>query len=114
MVFHEWLHNAWQNLLSWFGVEEQKFASFLYPIFKDVKQVIEKDLLKDVIDGVPVVAAALMDGIPAALVAAEQFIVPLLESQGLALAKTTIGALANALVAQAQASLPTEAPAQIV
>ncbi len=105
MSFHEWLHDAWQNLLSWFGVEEQKLASFLYPVFMDAKSMVEKNILQDVIDGVPLVVAALSGGIPAALLAAEAFIVPLLEKQGMALAQTTVNTLANALVAQAQASL---------
>ncbi len=103
--FHVWLANAWLNLLSWFGVEEQKIASFLYPVFQDAKQLIGKDLLKDIIAGVPVVATALAGGLPAGLLAAENFIVPLLATQGVELAATTINVMANALVSQAQASL---------
>lgn len=105
MDFKDWVKMAWTNLLHWFGMEEQKLASFLYPIFQDAKQVVEKDLLQDVIDGIPVVVAALTNGIPAALIAAEQFILPVLEKQGLQLAQTTINMLSNALVAQAKASL---------
>lgn len=110
-TFTEWLHTAWQNLLSWFGVEEQKLASFMYPIFKDAKSLIQKDVLKDIIAGVPVVAGALTGGIPAALAAAEQFLLPILTQQGIELEQTTINALSNSLVAQAQASLPAEPPA---
>lgn len=105
--FHLWLVSAWTNLLSWFGVEEQQLASFLYPVLKDAKQLIEHDLLKDIIAGVPVVASALAGGIPAALAAAEQFILPLLTAQGLELEQTTVSVLSNSLVAQAQASLDT-------
>lgn len=109
MAFHDWLKNAWTDLLHWFGVEEQKLASFFYPILRDGKQIIEKDLLKDVIDGVPIVAAALTGGYSVALEAAEAFILPVLTAQGLDLAKHTIGALSNALVGQAQASLDSTA-----
>jgi hypothetical protein len=110
MSFHEWLVTAWQNLLSWFGVEEQKLASLMYPIFKDAKSLIQKDLLKDIIAGLPIITAALAgNGVSAAIIAAEQFIVPLLTQQGIELATTTINTLANVLVAQAQASLPKDA-----
>lgn len=109
MAFHEWLTSAWTNLLQWFGIEEQKLASFLYPILKDAKMVVEKDLLNDVIGGIPIVVVALSGGFAAALVAAEEYILPLIEAQGIALAQTTINALANGLVAQAQASLATAA-----
>lgn len=105
MTFHDWLKTAWTNLLSWFGVEEQKLASFFYPVFQDAKILVQKDVLSDIIGGVPVVVAALEGGIPAALTAAEQFIVPLLEKQGIAVAQTTVNTLANGLVTQAQASL---------
>ncbi len=105
------LSTAWMNLLSWFGVEEQKLASFLFPILKDAKTVVQKDLLNDIIGGLPIVVAALSGGIPAALLAAQQYIVPLLEAQGVALATTTVNALANGLVAQAQASLNATATA---
>lgn len=107
--FHDWLKTAWTNLLSWFGVEEQKLASFLYPIFQDAKKLVEKDLLSDVISGIPVVTAALKDGPEAALKAAEDHIVPLIKAQGAELASTTLNTLANALVAQAQAALTSTA-----
>lgn len=108
--FSDWLKTAWLNLLSWFGMEEQKLASFLYPFFKDAVTVVKKDLLHDIIDGIPVVLAALTSGgVAAALVAAEQFIIPLLEKQGVALAQTTINTLSNALVAQAQAAVVPQA-----
>lgn len=107
--FKEWLKTAWTDFLSWFGVEEQKIASLLYPIFQDLKQLVEKNLWHDIIEGVPVVAAAMTGNIPEALAlglkAAEDFILPLLEKQGVTLAQTTINSLANALVAQAQAGL---------
>ena len=105
MAFHDWVKTAWTDLLHWFGVEEQKLASFMYPIYQDAKQVVEKDLLKDIIDGVPVVASALSGGYGAALTAAEEFIVPLLTAQGITLAKETLATLSNALVGQAQKSL---------
>lgn len=104
-TFSVWLLTAWTNLLSWFGVEEQKLASFLYPLFQDAKTLIKNDLLTDVINGIPVVTAALAGGVPAALVAAEEYILPILEKQGLTLLQTTINQLANGLVAQAQAGL---------
>lgn len=108
--FSTWLKTAWTDLLSWFSTEEQKLASFFYPIFQDGVQIVKKDLLTDVIDGVPIVAAALSgNGIAAGLAAAEAYILPILEKQGLALAQTTINTLANALVAQAQVSLPAAA-----
>ena len=107
--FHQWLITAWHDLLSWFGVEEQKLASFMYPIYKDAKSLIQKDLLKDIIAGVPIVAAALTgNGFSAALTAAEGFLIPMLTTQGIELATTTINTLANSLVAQAQASLPKD------
>lgn len=105
MNFHDWLKTAWTDLLHWFGVEEQKIASLMYPIFQDAKTLAEKDLLKDVIDGVPIVVAALSGGYAAALAAAEEYIVPILTAQGIELAKHTIGALSNALVGQAQVAL---------
>lgn len=112
MAFSAWLKTAWTNLLSWFGVEEQRLASFLYPIFQDAKKLVEKDLLSDIIGGVPIVAAALTgatggvsDIAAIGLKAAEGFLLPLLETQGVTLASTTISTLTNALVAQAQASL---------
>lgn len=106
-LFTKFLLTAWHDLLSWFGVEEQKIASFLYPIFKDAVQIVKKDVWADIIAGVPVVAAAITGGIPSALVAAEQFIVPLLVKQGIELKQTTLNALSNALVAQAQAAIGT-------
>ncbi len=111
MSFHIWLTTAWTNLLHWFGVKEQKIASFLYPIFQDAKQIVEKDVLKDIIAGVPVVAAALASGPAGALAAAEAFIVPLITAQGIQIATTTLATLSNALVAQAQASLAAVTPA---
>lgn len=110
-TFHAWLVTAWTNLLSWFGLEEQKLASFLYPIFQSTKTLIKNDFLTDVIAGVPVVAAALTEGPAAALAAAEGVILPLLEKQGVTLATTDIEILKNALVAQAQASLTSTAAA---
>lgn len=111
MNFHTWLKEQWTSLLSWFGVEEQKLASFLYPTFQSLKQIVEKDLLKDIIDGVPVIVAALGGGIPAALVAAEQFIVPVLTAQGIELAQTEINVLSNGLVKQAQEAVVRSAGA---
>lgn len=105
MAFKDWLKTAWTDLLSWFSTEEQKVASFLYPIFQDAKVIAKKDLLQDVIEGLPIVIAALSGGIPAAITAAEGYIIPLLEKQGIQLATTTVNTLANALVAQAQAAL---------
>jgi hypothetical protein len=104
-TFHVWLVTAWTNLLSWFGVTEQKVASFLYPIFQDAKQIVEKDLLKDIIAGIPVVASAIAGGPEAALAAAETFLLPLLKAQGVELENTTVQVLKAGLVAQAQASL---------
>jgi hypothetical protein len=109
--FTTWLHTAWTDLLSWFGTKAQKVASFLYPIFQDAEQLVEKDLLKDIINGIPVVAAALTGGFPAALAAAEAFVLPLLKAQGVELGQATVGVLTHALVAQAQASLDAAAPA---
>jgi len=103
--FHDWLKTAWTNLLSWFGVEEQKLASFLYPLFKNTKDLIKKDFLTDVIAGIPAVAAAIAAGPEAALAAAEAVILPLLAKQGAELASTDIDILKAGLVAQAQASL---------
>lgn len=105
MHFHDWLKTAWLNLFSWFGLEEQKIASFLYPIFQDAKTLVHKDLLNDIIAGVPVVVAALAGGIPAALTAAEEFLLPVLAKQGVELEQTTVNTLSNALVAQAQVSV---------
>lgn len=110
MEFHNWLKGLWTNVLSWFGVEEQKLSSFLYPIYKDAKVLLKKDLLDAIIDGVPVVTAAITGAAPAEMLAAglkaaEDYILPLLEKEGLALAKTTIGALSNGLVAQAQQAI---------
>lgn len=110
--FAAWLKEAWTDFLSWFGVEEQKIASFLYPIFLDAKQLVESDLMHDIIDGVPAVAAALfpeggtMD-LAAGLKAAEDFLLPLLEKQGVELAHTTINTLSNGMVAQAQTANAT-------
>ncbi len=109
--FHDWVKTAWTNLLTWFGLEEQKVASFLYPIFQDAKTLVKDDLLKDIIDGIPVIATALGGGYAAALAAATQFILPVLEKQGKQLADETIGTLANALVAQAKASIPASTDA---
>lgn len=110
--FTDWLKGAWGNLLSWFGVEEQRIASLLYPIFQDAKQLVERDLLHDIIEGVPIVAAALTGatgGVSEAVVlglkAAEEFLLPLLAKQGVTLAATTVNSLSNALVAQAQEGL---------
>lgn len=108
--FHDWLKTAWTDLLHWFGVEEQKLASFLYPIIKDGAKLAENDLLHDVIDGIPVVAAALAGGLPAALTAAEEFLLPVLTKQGVELEQTTIKAISAGMVAQAQASLASVAP----
>lgn len=105
MSFSSWLKTQWTSFLNWFGLEEQKLSSFLYPIFQDAKVIIAKDALQDVIDGVPVVAAALSGGTGAAVAAATAFIIPVLEKQGVQLAETTVNVLANALVAQAKASL---------
>ena len=111
-AFHEWLVGAWTNLLSWFGVEEQKLASFLYPVFLNTKALIKNDFLTDVIALVPAVAEALTGGgVAAAITAAEGLLMPLIEKQGATLGQTDINILSNALVAQAQTSLTAVAPA---
>lgn len=108
--FSDWVKTAWTNLLSWFGVEEQKAASFLYPIFQDIKALVKKDILHDIADGIPVVVIALTSGgIPAAIEAAIAYILPVLEAQSAEIAQTSINTLANALVAQAQASVDATA-----
>lgn len=105
MAFHDWLQTAWTNLLSWFGVEEQKFASFLYPAFQNVKALVKKDLLPDVIALIPAVQAVLTgSGLPAALTLAESLLLPVLQKQGVELAQTTINIISNGLVEQAQAA----------
>ena len=108
--FTLWLHTAWLDLLSWFGVEAQKLASFLYPTFKNTRDLIKKDFLVDVIALVPAVAAAILSGgLSAALELAESLLLPLLAKQGIELAQTDINILSNGLVAQAQASLDATA-----
>jgi hypothetical protein len=110
-AYTAWLKTVWTTILSWFGVEEQKFASFLYPIFQDAKQLVEKDLLSDIIDGIPTIVTALTTGgIPAAITAATAFILSTVEKQGVTLAETTVNTLSNALVAQAQAALSAAVP----
>lgn len=108
--FTAWVKTAWTDFLSWFSIEEQKFASFLYPVFSDVAQLAEKDGLQDIIAGIPIVAEALTgNGAAAALTAAEDFVKTTVEAQGVTLADTTIGVISNALVAQAQAGLTATA-----
>lgn len=109
--FSTWLKTAWTDFLTWFDVEEQQLASFLYPILQDAKTLVKQDLLGDIISGVPIVAAAigaatgnLSEVLAIGVKAAEDFIVPLLEKQGVTVASTTLSTLANGLVAQAQAA----------
>lgn len=109
--FSEWLKTAWTDFLTWFDTEEQQIASFLYPIFQDAKVLVQEDLLGDIIDGVPIVAAAITGAtgtlpeiLTIAETAAKDFLLPLLEKQGVTLEQTTVNTLANALVAQAQAA----------
>lgn len=106
MDFTKWLHNSWTNLLSWFGVEAQKLASFLYPVFSSTSSLIKNDFLTDVIALVPAVAEVLKGGdIEAALSEAKNLLLPLIEKQGKELAQTDINIISNGIVAQAQASL---------
>lgn len=105
MAFHVWLTTAWTNLLSWFGVEQQKLASFLYPVFNNTKALIKKDFLTDVIALIPAVETALTGGYAAALAEAEALLAPLLAKQGAELSQTDLAIIQNGLVAQAQASV---------
>jgi len=104
MDFSTWLKTAWTNLLSWFGVEEQKLASFLYPVFQNTKTLIKNDFLTDVIALVPAVESVLTGGYAVALAEAGTLLTPLLAKQGAQLGETDIAIIQNALVAQAQAS----------
>lgn len=109
MHFTDWLKKAWQDFLVWFGVEEQKLASFLYPIFQDAKPLIAKDILPLLINLIPVVVAALTNGYSEALAVAEANILPLLKADGIELKQATLSALAHGLVAQAQHAVDTNA-----
>lgn len=52
-----WLKNvAWLNLLSWFGTEAQRVASFLYPVLKKSDTLVKSGALDDIISLVPRVA----------------------------------------------------------
>lgn len=109
--FSTWLKTAWTDFLTWFDIEQQKLASFLYPVLQDAEVLVKNNLLADIIDGVPIVRAAIDSAtgdLPAVLevgiAAAKDFILPILEKQGIAVASTTLNTLANGLVAQAQAA----------
>lgn len=108
--FTTWLQTAYVNLLSWFGLETQKVASFLYPILKDAEQLVEKDILKDIIAGVPQVATVFESGgLAAAEIEALAYITSVIAPHAIDIAKTTLNAVVAALVAQAQASLAVPA-----
>lgn len=103
-----------QDVESWLGIEEKKVVTFLKPIIIDVVAAGKQDLLADIESDAPAVAAAFVSGgPPAALAIGVTDITTQLESQGKALAATTVTALASAAVATAQATasvIPTPAP----
>lgn len=114
--FTSWLKSCYITLLSWFGVEAQKIASFLYPIFQDAEKIVKSDIMGDLIDLIPAVATAMtgaggltVEAVEVGLTAAKELLLPLLEKQGVELASETINTLANGLVAQAKIAIATPA-----
>lgn len=108
MSLSTWFKSELNVFLAWFGVEESKVVTFAKPLVSALAKVITDDLWADIEGGIPVAAAALVGGIPAAITAAEQYIFPLLEKQGIQLEQTALNLISNSLVAHAQA---TQAPA---
>lgn len=105
MSLSTWFKGELNMFLNWFGVEESKVVTWAKPLISDIAKVIKDDLWTDIEGGIPVVAAALVGGIPAALAAAEQYILPLLEKQSIQLEQIALNLLSNSLVAHAQASV---------
>lgn len=106
MSLSTWFKSELNVFLAWFGVEESKVVTFAKPIVQAIGKVITDDIWADIEGGIPVVVGALTGGIPAALAAAEAYLLPILEKQGLQLEQIAINLLANSLVAQAQLSAP--------
>lgn len=107
MSLSTWFKSELNIFLAWFGVEESKVVTFAKPIVTAVGKAITDDLWADIEAGIPVVASALTGGIPAALAAAEAFLLPVLEKQGVALEQTALNLITNSLVAQAVIAAPT-------
>lgn len=88
---------------AWLVSDEAKVEKLLAKTFASLLPLVKSDALSDLESGVPVVVAALVGGVPAALSAAEAWLLPKLEAQGVTLEQTALTALANELVAKAQA-----------
>lgn len=97
-----WFKSELNLFLDWFGLAESKVTTFAKPIITTVAKQITDNLWADIEGGIPIVVAALTEGIPAALIAAEQYILPLLKTQGIELEQLALNLLSSSLVAQAQ------------
>jgi hypothetical protein len=108
-----WFTKIRDDIDYWFGEEESNVAAFLKPIIDDVVATGKTEILTDIADGLPTVAAALVSGgASAAMTAAEGIVKTTVESQAVTLATTTVTSLAASLAAQAQAAasaIPTPA-----
>lgn len=106
MSLSTWFKSELNVFLAWFGVEESKVVTFARPIIQTIGKAVTDDLWADIEGGIPVVGTALLGGVPAALTAAEEYILPLLAKQGIQLEQLALNLLSNSLVAQAQIATP--------
>lgn len=109
MNLSTWFSGAISTIENWAKTSIAKISTFLSPFLKDIEPYIEKDVIAIVQNGLPIVIAALgvnpVGNLPAALTAAEAYIVPALKAEGITLYQTSVNILTNMLAARAQISL---------
>lgn len=105
-----WFAPTISAIETWAKAFIAKVTTFLSPFLKDIEPHLEKDIIAIVQNGLPIVITALagnpVGNLPAALVAAEAYIVPALKAEGIVLFQTSINILSNMLAARAQIVTP--------
>lgn len=119
MKLSQWFAAEESILKDWATKEINQITTYLSPFLHDIKPTIEKDLIAILKNGLPIVLTALgtnpVGNLSLGLKAAETYIVPALEAEGIKLYQTTINILTNSLTAQAQVQLvATLPPAPVV
>lgn len=113
MNLSTWFSATISTIENWAKTSIAKISTFLSPFLKDIEPYIEKDVIAIVQNGLPIVIAALagnpVGNLPAALAAAEAYIIPALKAEGIVLYQTSVNILSNMLAARAQIVTPTVA-----
>jgi hypothetical protein len=93
---------AWQDAMSWFGTNQQKFASLLYLSFKRSDEIVKSGALDDIWRLVPEVAVDIKNKDYAELYEDVKALVkPILEVHDIILDKPTRATIINSVIQQA-------------